>query len=327
MKVAELLEKRRANWYELQSLCDQLQQRRKKKVGAVSISRFAALYRAACADLALADAYKLPPSTINYLHLIVGRAHNQLHRSRIYEFHLWFHIVFKETPRKIFNDRCVQASFVIFWSLFLFSAYVAYNDAVWPGYAEEMLGEEQLTYMEESFRDFDERPWETNFFMACHYISHNTGIGLQCFASSLLLLPGLLTMGYNAAVLGASFGYMFRPDVGEAGDHFKNFVTAHGPFELTAIVLSCGAGLRIGTGWLVTNGLTRAASLKRSAVDAMPMVGAMIVLFCMAAFIEGFISPTMIPWPFKAAVAVISSFMLMFYFVILGFPRGRQDGT
>jgi len=51
-------------------------------------------------------------------------------------------------------------------------------------------------------------------------------------------------------------------------------------------------GLRLGMGWLKTNGLTRAASLQKTAVDALPMMGTAMVLFFLAALIEGFLSPT-----------------------------------
>jgi hypothetical protein len=41
----------------------------------------------------------------------------------------------------------------------------------------------------------------------------------------------------------------------------------------------------------------------------------------MAAFIEGYISPSTLPYPLKASVAVLSTSLLLFYFVILGYPR------
>ena len=89
MKVAELLNLRRKNWQELEGLCARLANRRAATLRAEEVSRFAALYRAACADLALADAYQLPPNTVQYLHLLVGRAHNQLYRTRRFAFAAW----------------------------------------------------------------------------------------------------------------------------------------------------------------------------------------------------------------------------------------------
>jgi uncharacterized membrane protein SpoIIM required for sporulation len=142
----------------------------------------------------------------------------------------------------------------------------------------------------------------------------------------LLVIPGLFICVYNAAFLGGAFGYMARPDVPE-GINFFHFVTAHGPFELTAIVLAAGSGLRLGWGWIKTNGLTRLASLRKTAEESMPMIGAMMVLFFLAALIEGFLSPSAAPWAVKGAVAILSSGALMFYFVVLGFPRSGPGAT
>jgi uncharacterized membrane protein SpoIIM required for sporulation len=156
--------------------------------------------------------------------------------------------------------------------------------------------------------------------MAGFYIYNNTGIGLKCFAGGLLVIPGILITTFNAAILGASFGYMARPEVHE-GANFFHFVTAHGPFELTAIVLSAGAGLRLGLSWMKTDGLTRTASLLKTAREAMPIMGAAMALFLLAALIEAFLSPSAAPYVVKALVAILSSGLLMFYFVVLGYPR------
>ena len=75
------------------------------------------------------------------------------------------------------------------------------------------------------------------------YVMNNASIGISCFVSMLFVLPGLITLTFNAVYLGTVFGFMFRPELGDAGVNFKNFVTAHGPFELTAIVLSAGTVL------------------------------------------------------------------------------------
>jgi hypothetical protein len=100
---------------------------------------------------------------------------------------------------------------------------------------------------------------------------------------------------------------------------------------LTAIVLAAGAGLRLGLGWIFTAGLTRADSLRRTAKDAMPVMGCSMMLFLGAAMIEGFLSPSRLPdWAetewftargIKITVAVVCSLLLMFYFVLLGMPR------
>jgi uncharacterized membrane protein SpoIIM required for sporulation len=322
MKIADVLSQRRVQWQELDRLCAQMAERRtRRRMRGATVSRFASLYRAACADLALADAYHLPPSTVQYLHQLVGRAHNQLYRSRTFDYGAWGELLLVDVPQRIFRDGCVQVAFVLFWGVFVMSAWLAASPAWWPDYAEQVLGDAQIEELERSFASpIAGRDAAFNPFMASIYIYHNTGIGLKCFAGGLLVLPGLLVTIFNAATLGASFGYMARPDV-PAGVNFFHFVTAHGPFELTAIVLSAGAGLRLGLAWLKTDGLTRIDSLRRSAGETMPLMGTAMLLFFGAALIEAFLSPSAAPYALKAAVAVICSGLLMFYLVVLGYPR------
>lgn len=323
MKVAELLDLRRRNWQELERLCDEVQNRRKRDLNPSAVSRFATLYRAACADLALADAYQLPPNTVRYLHQLVARSHNQLYRSRPFDLAAWGDMLLRDVPRRIFNDRCVQFAFLLFWGVFILSALLASRKDLWPEYAEQILTQAGIQQLEQSFDEpLSGRAYEANMWMAAFYIQHNTGIGLKCFGGGLLIVPGLFITMFNAAYLGAAFGYMARPDV-PAGENFFQFVTAHGPFELTAIVLSAGAGLRLGMSLLITHGFARVDSLRRTADEAMPLMGAAMILFFLAAFTEGFISPSGLPYALKAAWAILSSAGLMFYFVVLGFPRRR----
>ena len=317
MKVATLLETRRENWKELEKLSDELG-KFSRRLKPDEVSRFAFLYRAACADLALADAYQLPPKTVGYLHRLVGQAHNQLYRSRKFDLASWYKILLVDVPQRLFRDRCVQLAFCLFWFTFIGSALMAYSQDDW---AEQVM---PTGFTERLERDFKTpvggRDPADNFVMVGFYIRHNTTIGLRCFAWGLLIVPGLYETLNNALILGAAFGHMARPDIVQ-GKNFFEFVTAHGPFELTAIVLAAGAGLRLGVGWLKTNGLTRRASLLRAAETAMPLMGISMLLFFFAALIEGLLSPTTAPYAVKAGVAVLSSGILMFYFVVLGFPR------
>ena len=232
-----------------------------------------------------------------------------------------------DVPQTIFRDGCVKFAFVLFWGLFLLSLLLARYDSYWPDFAREVLGDQQINTLEQNFGDaINGRNADMNAIMASYYINNNTSIGLRCFVTGIFIVPGLVVTAFNAMVIGASFGYMARPDV-EQGVNFFHFVTAHGPFELTAIVLSAGAGFRLGLSWMKTNGWTRGSSLRMAAAEAMPIMGASMLLFVFAAFIEGFLSPSGAPYMLKAIVAVLSSGLLLFYFIVLGYPRGERNAT
>ena len=331
MKVAELIKRRSPFWKELEELSIQMGGRL-SKVDPAYVIGFTTLYRAACADLALAESYQLPPQTVEYLHRLVGRAHNQLYRSQGYQFKGWAKRIFSDTPRLIFNDPCIQIATVLFWGLFLLAAYLSYHTTVWPGFSEAVVGVDGLDQLRGSYNQFGgNRGVGSGAFMMGYYIQNNATIGLQCFVMMLLVIPGIVVLSYNAIYLGAVFGFMFRPDSGAASENFQNFVTAHGPFELTAIILAAGAGLKIGLSWIMSDGLNRKDSLLKTARESLPIVMCAVVLFVLAAVIEGFVSPLGdFPWWGKGTVAVGSSCLLMIYFVVLGYPAawpgGEEDG-
>lgn len=312
MKVSDLLESRRENWRELETLCVRLEGRSRRKIEPATVTRFGSLYRAVCADLALADAYQLPLGTVDYLHRLVGRAHNLMYRSQTFALSTWARQLLVDVPQRLFTDNCLRLAFCVFWGVFLLSCLMAYRT---PGYAEQVVGKETLMSLEESY---SQSP-QVHGMMAGFYIYHNIGIGLRCFAFGLAFgIGGLYVTVFNAAMLGAMFGHMVTTP---QRDNFFQFVTAHGPFELTAIVLAAAAGMRLGFSLIDTRGLTRLASLRRAAREAMPAVGASMIMFFLAAMIEGFLSPSPAPYWIKALVAVVSVGTLMFYFVILGYPR------
>jgi uncharacterized membrane protein SpoIIM required for sporulation len=323
MKAEDILEKRKVQWNKLEEcLARRSVGIRKRTWTPEQVLEFSELYRNACTDLALAQAYRLPPQTVDYLHNLVGRAHNHLYRSQKYDVSSWWNIMFRDAPQQIFRDPCVHVATLLFFGLFFLSALIAWNPQMFPDFETRVLKEAQIQQLEENFAE--EIGTQGNFdryvTMAGFYIRNNTGIGLQCFGYGPLILPTLYTLIYNAVILGTSFGYMARSDV-DAGKNFFEFVTAHGPFELSAIALSAGAGLRLGLGMLSTAGFTRLASFKIQARRALPVISASGALFIFAAFTEGFISPSPLPYALKAFWAIMSSTAMMFYFVVLGAPR------
>ncbi|MFO1063362.1 MAG: stage II sporulation protein M [Pirellulales bacterium] len=316
---AENIAKRRADWERLETLLGNIATGARNLRGP-AVMELSDLYRRACADLALAEQYHLSPSMVDYLHTLVGRMQAALHKSPRARIADWWDVVFRDAPRQIFRDPCVQVASVLFFGLFALSALLAYNEEMFPKYAERMISAEQIVGLENMYDEPLGRNTEESIIMVGFYINHNTGIGLECFGTGLLIVPGLIATAFNASFLGACFGYMSRLGV-EGGDHFLEFVDAHGALELSAIALSAGGGLRIGLGWLFTNGLTRLASLQAAGRRALPIMSASGVLFCMAAFTEGIISPLPIPYAFKVLWLLASTCGLMFYFVVLGYPE------
>ena len=320
MKVAEFLDQRQYQWRELETLCQTLERKSPRSVGAANLARFSALYRAACADLALADAYHLPPAAVEYLHNLVGRSHNQFYRIGGVDAARWMQLFFRDLPRMLFRDPYFRASCALFWCTFLIAMQSSINNT---GFARTICGDAAVEMMEGMYSEKVNRGGVGNDLgMFGYYIGHNTGIGLQCFAYGLLGgVGGLFSIVYNALHLGAVFGFMATSPHAE---NFFEFVTAHGPCELTAIVLSGAAGMRLGFAMFNTEGMTRGAALRIAGEKSLPVMGLAALLFFVAAGIEGFISPSSIPPQAKAVVAMVTSGGIMAYLVFLGYPERKH---
>lgn len=327
MKLAVLIEQRASDWKALEDDLNWVASQRGKRLDPQRLSEFARRYRAVCSDLAQATARRYPPGTIRYLHQLVAAAHAQLYRGETFHFRDWGKTLFVAVPRRILRDPCTWIAMALFWGLFLGSLARAWLD---PDFAQQVVGRGVLANMESMYaqplseRGSDE---DARDVMAGFYVFNNAGIGLRCFASGLLLGVGsLCVMAFNAIVLGTIFGHMLLSD---KSANFTEFVTAHGPFELTAVVLSTAAGLRLGWSMIDTRGLSRGAALRHTAPRALEIALAATVLFVLAAFIEGYISPSGLPYAFKAGVAIVSTLLLLGYVFALGWrgPARFEGGT
>ena len=105
--------------------------------------------------------------------------------------------------------------------------------------------------------------------------------------------------------------------------HFFEFVTAHGPFELTGIVLSGAAGMRMGLGLFASDGQSRLKGLQQAAHRAMPILLVAASLVALAAPIEAFVSPSSLSLMSKRAVGLMCAFILLVYMGVCGYMAQR----
>lgn len=327
MRVADRLAQRESSWRELDTLLGRLDSQPLRRATAAEVLRLGELYRAACTDLMLADAHDLPRDTVNYLHVLVGRAHNAVYRARGFRFSDWGVILFGEVPRRLRSDPALRLSALVFWGLFLLCALLA---AGRPGFAEKVVGEQFVEQMDEMYsQPVDQVRGDgrsrNDTAMAGFYIQHNTSIGLQCYAWGLFLgLGSLLQLVSNGMILGTVFGHMA---VSPSSSNFFTFVTAHGPFELTAIVFAGAAGLRLGWGVIVSLVQWRIDPLREEAVRSLQTAAAASLLFVLAAFLEGYVSASSLPYQAKAGIAGACALLLLLYLALGGRTAAPARGV
>lgn len=328
MRVAAALQKREAVWSELDQLVRRVehpgqfirtradQPGRRGPLLAAEILRLGELYRAACSDIMIAEEQDWPRQTVEALHALVGRAHNAVYRAERFKLSTWAGAIARELPVQLRSDGCLLLAALVFFGGMLLTGLAS---AARPEFARLILPQAQLQEVEAMYAEplqsrsgSRDDPLMTGF-----YIQHNASIGLQSYVWGALTLGvgAIVVLLGNAVTLGAIFGHMTR--TAHAGN-FYEFVTAHGPFELTAIVLAGSAGLLVGRGFFRAGDLPRLASLQRAAVRSLPRVALAVVLFIFAAFIEGFVSASALPYAVKAGVAILSSFIMLSYLLLPG---------
>jgi uncharacterized membrane protein SpoIIM required for sporulation len=96
-------------------------------------------------------------------------------------------------------------------------------------------------------------------------------------------------------------------------------VVTHGAFELTAIVLSGAAGLRLGHSIISPGRNSRVQSLVRAARECIPIIYGFVIMLIIAAAIEAFWSSARwLPLPLKYSVAGVCWIAVLAYLTLQG---------
>jgi uncharacterized membrane protein SpoIIM required for sporulation len=161
------------------------------------------------------------------------------------------------------------------------------------------------------------RTASTDWVMFGFYVRNNVSVAFQCFAGGLFAgLGTLFFLAYNGAFSGALAGYLTERGLSPT---FYSFIATHSAFELTAIVLSGAAGLRIGHALVAPGRLTRLQSLVVAARDCAVLLYGLTAMLLVAAVIEAFwSSATWLPKSAKYASAMVCWTAVLGYFAFQG---------
>ena len=251
-------------------------------------ARIAQLYRQCCEHLALARERAYPVHLVARLEALTARAHQRIYRRHDFGLGALRDLILYDAPAAV---RALRWHLLIVALVFVLPALVV-GVATWldPHFALTVIDAKEV-------RNFDGmygpetgehlgRTSGDDWQMFGFYIMHNVGISFQCFAAGLMLGIGSLVMvGYNGLLFGAVAGFLVtRGD----SERFFSFVVTHSAFELTAIVLSGAAGLKLGHAVLAPGRLTRTQALMRAARETSPVVFCFFVMLIIAAALEAF---------------------------------------
>ncbi len=319
MNAERFYEARRAEWQALSTLLDRSESN-VRRLAPDEIQELSRLYRAATADLALAQRDFPRHRVTAYLNQLVARGHAVVYQGEPLALRRLRHFVVAGFPRTVRQTGPFILAAALF---FIVPALLAGLVTNWnPDAARWLLPPQVETLIpmieeQELWTDIpvEERPYTSSFIM-----SNNIQVTFLAFAGGMLL--GLFTvyiMLMNGLVLGGLTGLTAHYDVGL---ELWIFVIGHGVVELTVIFIAGGAGLAVGWSILRPGLLRRRDSLALAARRAVRLIIGCIPLLVLAGAIEGFISPNeTLPAPVKWAVGLGTGLLLYGYLLLAGRER------
>ena len=317
MKQQDFVSANETLWQQLESL---LNYKKTADIPADELRRLPGAYRQICHHLALAKHRRYSLSIVDRLNRIVVGCHNLLYAKNPRFRYQWLRFFIHDFPCALQrNYKFMRVANLLFYGPAIALALLCYYDtdliySLLPGDQVRMI---------ESMYDPDarvlgrERESDTDIQMFGHYIRNNVGIAFREFAGGVLYGIGtLFFVVFNGLMIGAIFGHLTQ--VGYHVTLFP-FVVGHGAFELTAIVISAAAGLKLGVALIDPGPYTRLHALRQAGRDAIPIIlGAAGMLF-IAAVIEAFwSSKTSLPVAVKFTVGALLWMMVLYYVNFVG---------
>ena len=307
-------------WNELDAALVQLRDGKKRGEAPIAGERFAELYRRCCEQLALARARAYPAHLIDRLDHMTTEAHQVIYQRREFGMRRLAEIIARDFP------GAVRAHGVYVWiaTAVFVVPLVVLGLAVYfrPELILSVVDAGQAREFESMYaKDTDAigrlRTADTDWTMFGFYIRNNVGVAFQCFAGGLFAGVGsLLFLAFNGGLAGAIGGYLTERGLAST---FYSFVVTHAAFELTAIVLSGAAGLRLGHSIVAPGRFTRIQALVNSSRESIIVVYGAAAMLLVAAAIEAFWSSAQwIPVAVKYVVAAICWIAVLSYLSLQG---------
>ncbi|MBI3528267.1 MAG: stage II sporulation protein M [Betaproteobacteria bacterium] len=276
-------------------------------------------YRHICQLLALARERQYSPDLIDRLNRIALRGHHLLYGARGARSAPPLNFLAAGFPRLVRAEwRLVAAAAALFAGPLLVLLLVL---PTFPDFIHYFVEPAGLARFQEMYDPANPRlgmrQSDDNLMMFAYYIWNNVKIGFQTFATGVLLgIGSVYYLLYNGAQIGAIAGHFSGAGFSEP---FWSFVSGHSAMELTAIMLSGAAGLKLGVSIIAPGARSRQAALMESAKPAVRLMYGAALMFVIAAFIEGFWSPlATFPASTKYAVGAVMWAFVIAYFLFAG---------
>lgn len=305
---------RRSRWQQTERLLEQTR-RNPRQVPAADVEELGRLYRQITSDLAIARRDYPQDRARYYLEQLAGRAHPVIYRREAATWGAFRRFWIEDLPRAYrAAGRYTVIAFVLFALPFLLAFGITLAD---PIAGRVILPASPLVDQIERGETWLDVEGGRRSLMASFIMTNNSKVAFLAFAGGTAFgLGTIYVLIMNGLSIGAVSGLAASNGL---GDDLASFVIGHAGIELSVIFFIGGAGLQLGHALLAPGLTTRPAALASAARETIPLVVGALALLAVAGLIEGFVSPSSLPWPAKAAIGVGATSLMYFY--LLGSGR------
>lgn len=306
-------------WLDLTNIVTRVKGLGLRRLPVGDLTRLGSLYRRASADLAYARTQRATPELIYYLNELVGEAHGVLYVDNIERSIAGMVADFFAYDLPDVLRRRMPFIGVAFL-LTVVGAFLAYFMVRHDPATESLFVppgfQDSVNAWKHGFADKGDISVGEGAVFSSFLVTHNVGVGLFAFATGISLVIPFYLMLENGFIMGALVAVV-QP-TGYLRTMWAGLVP-HAVCELFAIFICAGAGFLIGWSLISPGRYTRRDALIANGKDALKMVFGAVVLFCIAAVIEGNVSHSSMPHWAKFTLASVQFLALAFY--IYGAPR------
>ncbi|WP_308468162.1 stage II sporulation protein M [Rathayibacter soli] len=154
--------------------------------------------------------------------------------------------------------------------------------------------------------------------------TNNAWIAAQCIAFGILGVYVPVVVLQNAQNIGVTGAVMFAYD---KGDVFFQYIAPHGMLELTSIFVAAAAGIRIFWAWIAPGARTRGQALAEDGRALFTVAIGLVMTLFVSGIIEGFVTPSSLPWPIKIGIGALALAAFLFYMLFVGGRASRAGET
>jgi uncharacterized membrane protein SpoIIM required for sporulation len=279
---------------------------------------FTASYRELSTDLArLRTAARGRDSeSVFYLSRLVSGAHSLLYRQRRLDPKLVFRFLTVTVPLEVRRSArpILLAALLLFGPAVVTHVVVERNPALAVEFLPSGMLERARTAAQREVDGGGYLPFNVERgapILASAVATNNLQVAFLSFAWGITAGIGtILVLLLNGVQLGGALGLYASNDMLH---QIMAFVLPHGVLELTAICIAGGAGLLVGSAFVIPGAMTRREALVVRGRRSIRLVMAAVVFLAVAGPIEGFISPRNLSLPLALTVGIVTGLLGLIY--------------